>query len=82
MTVEIREHFGEWRQVSEQEARLFILSHFMKRATGLDQLDHDLGGKYIRGTSVTELFRDHEDQLPVRMRGGSENRQSGLGDFL
>lgn len=82
MTVEIRERFGDWLEVTEQEARRFVLRFCTRWTADIDQLEKTVGGNHLRGCTVHQLFEGHEDELPIRMRGGSESRQSGLGDFL
>lgn len=81
MTVEIREHMGEWRQVSEQEARLYVRSNFFRYAKTIEDVEHTIGGRFLSGCTVRQLFEGHEDELPVRMRGGPSHKQSALDIF-
>lgn len=64
MSIQIRAWLGPWVEVSAEEARAFV-----RRFGGLSR---DTMGEcearmanHLRGTTVAELYADHQEELPV-----------------
>lgn len=79
--IEIRRPMEDWKEVTDADARLFVLTFCTRWVKDLDTLEYMLCGRLLRGCTVHELFEGHENQLPQRIRGAKAPVQSDLEAF-
>lgn len=68
MEIQIRAWFGPWTTVTPEQARDFT-RHFggLSRDT-IEECQAHMKN-HLRGVTVSELFADYEDELPVWLQG-------------
>lgn len=68
MSIQIRAWFGPWTEVSEDEARRFVRVFGGLSRDTMSECEARMTN-HLRGTTVAELFADHQDELPVWLQG-------------
>lgn len=68
MSIQIRAWYGPWTEVSEDRARKFTVSMGALNSDSIEGAEARMKN-HLRGITITELFKGHEDELPVWLKG-------------